>query len=150
MDRRRGRDSHQARAQAEDGSARCAADPAPTAGRSFLAHLGAQLGESGSAATALAPSPHGAGAYPDHEPVASRGPERRTALQEGVMGGARTTATGIFSPGSVGEPATARSAGTDRSTQPDDYRTEPSHRTGSREVAGSAATDDPTRSRRLT
>jgi transposase len=39
----------------------------------FPPDLGAELGEPGSAATAVAPTPHGAGAYPDHEPVASRG-----------------------------------------------------------------------------
>ena len=31
-----------------------------------------ERGESGSASTALAPSPHGASPYPDHEPTASR------------------------------------------------------------------------------
>src|SRR5881628_1460551 len=50
------------------------------AGRSFPADLGAELGESGSAATAVAPAPHGAGPHAHHEPVASGGPERRPAL----------------------------------------------------------------------
>ena len=45
------------------------------AGRSLSADLGAELGEPGSAATAVAPAPHGAGAHPDHEPTASRGPQ---------------------------------------------------------------------------
>ena len=34
----------------------------------------------GSAATAVAPAPHGAGPHAHHEPVASGGPERRPAL----------------------------------------------------------------------
>ena len=46
----------------------------------FSADLGAELGESGSAATAVAPAPHGAGAHADHEPAASGGAQRRTAL----------------------------------------------------------------------
>ncbi len=49
--------------QAEDGSPGCAADSAFAAGGSFPADLGAELGEPGSAATALAPAPHGAGAH---------------------------------------------------------------------------------------
>ena len=35
----------------------------------FPPDLGAELGESGSATTAVAPAPQGAGAYPDHEPT---------------------------------------------------------------------------------
>ena len=45
------------------------------AGGSFPADLGAELGEPRSAATAVAPAPHGAGAHADHEPTASRGPQ---------------------------------------------------------------------------
>src|SRR5437773_325825 len=45
-----------------------------------FADLGAELGEPGSAATAVAPAPHGAGPHAHHEPVASGGPERRPAL----------------------------------------------------------------------
>ena len=41
----------------------------------FPADLGAELGEPRSAATAVAPAPHGAGPHADHEPVASRGSE---------------------------------------------------------------------------
>ena len=43
--------------------------------RSFSADLGAELGESGCAAVVVAPASHGADAHPDHEPVASRGPQ---------------------------------------------------------------------------
>ena len=66
------------------GSPGRATDLAFAAGESFPADLGAELGEPGSAATALASSPHGAGAHPDHESTASRGPQR-TALQEAVV-----------------------------------------------------------------
>jgi transposase len=55
-------------------------NPEFAAGRSFPADLGAELGEPGSAATAVAPAPHGAGPHTHHEPVASGGPERRPAL----------------------------------------------------------------------
>jgi hypothetical protein len=48
--------------QAEDGSARCAVDPALAVGGSVPADLGAELGEPGSAATVVAPASHGAGA----------------------------------------------------------------------------------------
>jgi len=50
-------------------------DSAVAAGRSLPPDLGTELGEPGSAATAVAPAPHGAGAHANHEPVASRGPE---------------------------------------------------------------------------
>jgi transposase len=50
------------------------------AGRSLPEDLGTELGEPGSAATAVAPAPHGAGAHADHEPAASRGAQRRPAL----------------------------------------------------------------------
>jgi hypothetical protein len=59
--------------QAEDGSAGCTTDFAVAAGGSFPADLGAELGESRSAATAVAPASHGAGAHADHESTASRG-----------------------------------------------------------------------------
>src|SRR5215467_2432142 len=58
----------------------------------------------------MASSSHGAGPYADHEPAASGGAERGFALQEAVVANS-TTATGILSTGSVGEPAAARVAG---------------------------------------
>ena len=73
----------------------------------FSADLGTELGESGSAATVVAPAPHGAGAHADHEPVASGGTERRPALQEEVVAGSGTEAAGVVPVSSVGEPATA-------------------------------------------
>ena len=67
----------------QDARAVLAAD----AGGSISADLGAELGEPGSAATAVAPASHGAGAHADHESVASGSAERRTALQEAVVAG---------------------------------------------------------------
>ena len=61
----------------------------------------------------------------------------------------RTGATGIVSPGAVGQPATARSAGAAGSTEPDDRGVEPGDRAGSGEVSRGAAIDDPSRSRCL-
>ena len=84
-DWRCGQDPDQARTQAEDGSPGCAVDSAVAAGRSLPEDLGTELGEPGSAATAVAPASHGAGAHADHESVASGGAERRTALQEEVV-----------------------------------------------------------------
>src|SRR5260370_4168066 len=95
MDWRRGGDSHETGAQAEDGWRGCPAAAALDAGRSLSADLGSELGESRSAATAVAPAPDGAGAHPVDEPVASGSSERRAALQEEVMAGARTGTTGV-------------------------------------------------------
>ena len=103
------------------------------------ADLGAELGESGSAATAVAPAPDGAGAHANDEPVASGRAQRRTALQEEVVAGTWTEATGVVPVSSVGEPATARSAGVAGPAEPDDRGADPSDRAGSREVSGGAA-----------
>src|SRR4029077_20423045 len=59
--------------------------------------MGTELGESRSAATAMAPAPDGAGAHADDEPVASGGPERRSALQEETVSGSGTKAVGGIS-----------------------------------------------------
>src|SRR5580692_713504 len=149
MHRRRSRDPDEASTQAEDGSPGRATDPTIAAGKPVSADLGAELGKPGSAATALAPAPHGAGAHSNHESAASRGAQRRTALQEALVAGPRTRATGIVPVGSVGQPATARSAGVAGSTEPDDRGVESSDRAGSREVSGGAATEDASRSRCL-
>ena len=90
------RDSQQAGTQAEDGSAGCAAYSAVADGKSFSRDLGAEWGESGSAATAVASASHGAGAHAHHEPTASGGPERRLTLQEEIVAGERTTTIGVF------------------------------------------------------
>src|SRR5580704_4744524 len=65
------------------------------------------------------------------------------------MAQTRTAATGVISPGAVGQPATTRSAGVAGSTEPDHRRVEPGDRAGSGEVSRGAATDDTPRSRRL-
>ncbi len=56
--------------------------------------LGAQSGESGSAATALASASAGADAHADHEPAAGPGDERRTAAEEKAVERARTSPAG--------------------------------------------------------
>src|SRR4029077_3861414 len=108
--------------------------------------LGTQLGESRSAATVVAPAPDGAGAHADDEPVASGGPERRSALQEEAVAGNRTKTVGGISTCSVGEPATAGSAGVAGSTEPDHRRTESGDRARSGEVPGGPTLADPSRS----
>ena len=68
---------------------------------------GTKLGEPGSAATVVAPASHGAGTHPNHEPAAGRRVKRRFALQEEVVAGTWTAATGVVSLGSVGYSTTA-------------------------------------------
>ena len=145
MDRRCGGDSNQAGTQGEDGSGGCATPAALAVGGSFSADLGAELGKPRSTAIVVAPAPHGAGTHPDHEPVASGSPQRRTAREEEVVAGMRTAATGVVPLSSLGEPATTGSAGVAGSTESDDCRAEPSGRSGSGEVSGSPALDEPSR-----
>src|SRR5439155_13959991 len=64
-----------------------------------------------------------------------------------AVAGTRTAATGVVSAGSMGQPATPRSAGVVGSTEPDYRGTESGHRAGSRKVPRSAATDDSSRCR---
>src|SRR4030095_3037858 len=106
------------------------------------ADLGSELGESRSAATAVAPAPDGAGAHPVDEPVASGSSERRAALQEEVMAGARAGTTGVVSLSSLGQPTTGGSTEAAGSAEPDHRGADPSDRTGSREMSGGAALDD--------
>src|SRR5258706_5885565 len=108
MDRGRSEDPHEAGTQAEDGSAGCGADSAITGGESLSADLGAERGEPGPAATAVAPAPDGAGAHTDHESAASGGPQRRPALQEEVVAGERKGREGI---GSTSRPCATPHAG---------------------------------------
>ena len=75
VDRRCGRHPEEASPQAEDRSPRRPVNSEAAAERRLSADLGTHLGEPGSTATAVAPSPHGAGPQPDHESVASRGTE---------------------------------------------------------------------------
>ena len=69
MDWRRGGDSHETGAEAEDRSAGCAALVAAYDGRPFSPDLGGGRSESGSAATALASTPADADAHAHHESV---------------------------------------------------------------------------------
>src|SRR5579864_2032347 len=132
-------------AQGEDGSPGRAADSAIDDGRSLSADLGSELGESRSAATAVAPPPHGAGPHANHESTASRSAQRRSALQEEVVAGIGTGAAGDVSVSPVGEPAAARSAGSAGPTNSNDHRTESSDRTGSGEMSRGAAVEDASR-----
>src|SRR5579863_5494755 len=69
--------------------------PALATERRLSTDLGAELGESRSAADAVAPAPHGAGAHAHHEPAASGSHERRRTLQEKSVAGEGTRATGV-------------------------------------------------------
>src|SRR5258708_35949200 len=62
------------------------------------------------------------------------------------MAGARTGTTGIVPVGTLGEPATARSAGVVGPTEPNDRRTQSGDRARSGEVSCGPALDDPSRS----
>jgi Transposase len=73
----------------------------------------------------------------------SGSPERRSTLEEEVVAGKRTAATGVVPVGSLGESSTARSAGVAGWTESDDRGAESSGRSGSGEVSGSPALDDP-------
>src|SRR5260370_31992893 len=147
VDWRRRRDSYEASAQAEDGSPGCAADSEIDAGRSLSGDLGAELGESRSAATVVASAPLGTSTHADDESVASRGAERRLTLQEEVVSGSRTAKTGGSPLSPIDDPAPARSPGVAGSTDSDDCRADPSHRGGSGEVSRSAAIADASRGR---
>src|SRR5882762_643793 len=138
MDRGRSEDPHEASTQAEDGSAGCGADSAIAGGESLSADLGSERGESGPAATAVAPAPDGAGAHADHESAASGGPQRRPAVQEEVMAGNGKEATGVVPVRPVGEPAPAGSAGVAGSADSDDSRAHASHRAGSGKMSRGA------------
>jgi Transposase len=68
-------------------------------------------------------------------------------LQEAAVAGSGTRAAGGISVGSVGEPATARSAGVAGPAEPDDRGADANHRAGSREVSCGATFADASRSR---
>jgi len=138
VDRGRRRNPNQASAQAENGSPGCGTDSAITGGESLSADLGAELGESGPATTAVASAPDGAGAHADHESAASGGPQRRPALQEEVVARNGKEATGIVSVSPVGEPAPAGSAGAAGPADSDDCRAHASHRARSGEQSRGA------------
>src|SRR4030095_2634947 len=93
INRRRGQDSNEASAEAEDGPTRCAAAAGPDAGESISADLGSELGEPRSAAIVVAPAPDGRDAYTIDESVASVGIERRHPSEERVVASRRQEAT---------------------------------------------------------
>lgn len=97
-------------------------------GESLSKDLGAELGEPGSAATVVAPAPDGASTHADHESTASGGAQRRLALQEEAVARSWTKAAGVVCVSSVGEPATARSAGATGSIESDHRRADASDR----------------------
>src|SRR5580700_7341480 len=107
--------------------------------------MGAGLGESRFAATAVAPAPDGAGAHASHESTASGGAQRRSALQEAVVAGSGTGATGGGPVSTVGEPAETRSAGVAGPVEPDDRGVDANHRAGSGEKSRGAAAADASR-----
>src|SRR5882762_3038684 len=145
MDRGRSEDPHEASTQAEDGSAGCGADSAIAGGESLSADLGAERGEPGPAATAVAPAPDGAGAHTDHESAASGGPQRRPAVQEEVVAGNGKEATGSVPVSPVGEPPPAGPAGVAGPADSDDCRADASHRTGNGKQPRGTAIADPSR-----
>src|ERR1700686_4053120 len=109
--------------------------------------MGAGLGESRFAATAVAPAPHGAGAHASHESTASRGAQRGTALQEAAVAGRGTGANGGVPVSSVGEPAATRSAGVAGPVESDDRGADANHRAGSGEMPCGTATKNASRGR---
>ena len=88
-DRGHGRDSHQASAQAEDGSAGCTAVVAADDRRTLSADMGSRRSRPGPAATAVASTSVGADAHPGDESVACGGAQRGPAAQERRCGGRR-------------------------------------------------------------
>jgi len=101
-----------------------------------------ELGKSRSATTSVASASFGADAHPDHESVASRGPERRSAAKEAAVGSEGTSPVGVVCVGPVGEPAATRTAGAIRPTEPEHPRVKCSYGTGSDQATGSTATHD--------
>src|SRR5215471_14078191 len=93
----------------------------------------------------MAPAPDGASAHASDEPVASGSSERRATVQEETVASARTRTTGSLSLSPLGRPTTQGSAGVSGSAEPDDCRTDASHRARSAEVPAGAALDDASR-----
>src|ERR1700678_3505089 len=96
--------------------------------------MGPESGESRSAATAMASTPHGADADADDEPAAGSGHERRPATEEEAVERARARTVGKTSVGSVGVPAAQRPARAAGSDEPHDRRSHPGHRARSQET----------------
>src|SRR6202161_2496195 len=96
--------------------------------------LGPESGESRSAATAMASTPHGADADADDEPAAGSGDERRPATEEEAVERARARTVGKTSVRPVVLSAPQGSAVTAGSDEPHDRRSHPGHRARSQET----------------
>src|ERR1700722_13759342 len=135
-------DSGHAGAEAKDRSPRCATTAEAPAGRPLSPNLGGELGKSRSATTSVASASFGADAHTNHESVASRSPERRSAGKEAAVGAGGTSPVGVVRVGSVGQPAAKRTAGAARPIEPEHPRVKCGCGTGSDQAAGSAAAHD--------
>src|SRR6202041_2743234 len=117
-------DSGHAGAEAKDRSPRCTTTAEAPSGRPLSPNLGGELGKSGSATTSVASASFGADAHTNHESVPSRSPERGRGEKEVAVGSGGTSPVGVVRVGSVGEPATTRTAGAVRPTEPEHPRVE--------------------------
>src|ERR1700722_18744125 len=82
MDWRCSGDQQTASTQTKDGPRGCPTLAEVATGKSLSSNLGTESGESGSAATALAPASAGADAHADYESATGRGDERGLSLEE--------------------------------------------------------------------
>jgi hypothetical protein len=119
MDRGSVGDSGHAGAEAKDRSPRCATTAEAPAGRSLSPNLGGELGKSRSATTSVASASFGADAHTNHESVASRSSERRSAAKEAAVGSGGTSPVRVVRIGPVGKPAAKRTSGAIRPTEPE-------------------------------
>ena len=126
VDRRPGRDSSQASTEAEERSSGRRTSVAVDGGEPLSPDLGAQSGEPGSTATALASASSGTDANPRQEPTPGPGLERGSTAQEGVMEQAGAGTVRVTRAGSLGWTPAAGFAGDAGSTDPEDRRTQSS------------------------
>ncbi len=131
VDRQSRQDCESASAQAEDRPPGCAAVAATAGGRALSAAVGAECGEPGRAAVAVAPASAGADADAGEEPTAGHRAERRGAAATPAVEPRRPEAVGILRAGTVDGAAARRSVAAAGSTDAADRRTEPGHRAGS-------------------
>src|SRR3984893_8703781 len=105
VDGRCGGDPQAARPEAENRPPGCPTFAEVAAGKSLSSNLGTESGESGSAATALAPASAGADAHADYESATGRGDERGLSLEEKAVRRTRPNTVGEAHVGSLGQPA---------------------------------------------
>src|SRR3984957_21239100 len=91
-------------AEAKDGWPRCTTPAEAPSGRPLSPNLGGELGKSRSATTPVASASFGADAHTNHESVASRSSERRSAAKEAAVGSGGTSPVRSGRGGSVGQP----------------------------------------------